>query len=320
MSEEQGQAIEQPTVEQQAEAIAERIVDPEPKKKPAETQAAEEAPETEAQEEVEEKDEGSIELDLDAKLFDVEETLEGGKKESKKYSLNELKAQRMMQADYQRKTAELARQREALSEQIKQQTEPVIKQYQENLQVLETAVWQKIAPSMQNTDWNKLAQENPGEWARKMQEVSEGKALLDSIQSERVKLNESAAKEQHNQKQQQIQKAIEVLQTDIPGWGDELYTKVRKAGVGFGYTMEELNQAIDPRAIKVLHAAMKYQELQTAKPLVEKKVVNVPKVVKPGSTEKTDPNRDTLNKAKAQLKKTGRKEDELAYARLLVGE
>src|SRR6185295_893162 len=86
------------------------------------------------------QEESSIELDPDAKLFEVEEMREGGVKEKVKYSLSELKAQRMMQADYQRKTAEVARERDSGREQIRQQNEALANQFQERLQTYEAAV------------------------------------------------------------------------------------------------------------------------------------------------------------------------------------
>lgn len=307
MSEEQGQAQEQPDVNVLAAEAASRILEADEPKQ--------ETPEAPPQEPETPPEESSIELDPDAKLFEVEETREGGVKEKVKYSLSELKAQRMMQADYQRKTAELAREREAAREQVKQQVEPVVKQYQDRLQTFENALWQAMAPELQNVDMDRLAQENPAEWARKMQIATKFQTTLQAIEFEKSKLAEVQKQQLQEAQMQQIQKAREVLQTEIPGWSDEVYRSVLKTGLDYGYSAPEVNAVTDPRAIKVLHDAMKYRQLQAAKPQVEKKVVSVPKVVKPGSTEKVDPNREELQKAKAQLKKTGRTEDAVALAR-----
>jgi hypothetical protein len=316
MAEEQGQAQEQPDVTENelAVAAADRILDSEnevPKKEP-EGEVKVEA--TEAQPE-----EGGIEIDLDAKMFEVEETKEGGIKEKVKYSLNELKAQRMMQADYQRKTAELARERESGREQVKQAIDPVVKQYQEQLQYFEKAVWQALAPEMQNTDWNTLAAENPAEWARKMQVVTNVNATLEAIRGENQRLTQAQQQQVGEAQKQQITKARETLQNDIPGWNDEVYRSVLKTGLDYGYSPDEVNAVTDPRAIKVLNDAMKYRALQAAKPVVEKKIVNVPKVLKPGSAEKPDPNRETWKKGMAQLKKGGGKtSDAVELAKLLL--
>lgn len=306
MSEEQGQAQEQPDLNVLATEAASRILASDEPKEQEAPPPQEEAPPTE---------EATIELDPDAKLFEVEEMREGGIKEKVKYSLSELKAQRMMQADYQRKTAELARMREEAQIQVKQQVEPLVKQYQERLQTYEAAVWQALAPEVQGVNLDQLARENPAEWAAKMQRIQSLQTTLQAIEFEKTKLAESQRQQLQEAQMQQIQKARETLQNEIPGWNDEVYRSVLKTGLEYGYSAPEVNAVTDPRAIKVLHDAMKYRALQTAKPQVEKKVVSVPKVVKPGSTEKVDPNREELQKAKAQLKKTGRTEDAVAVAR-----
>jgi len=306
MSEEQGQAQEQPDVNV-LEAASRILASDEPPKEQEQTEPAQAVQA--------EPEEATIELDPDAKLFEVEEMREGGVKEKVKYSLSELKAQRMMQADYQRKTAELARLREEAQSQVKQQVEPLVKQYQERLQTYEAAVWQALAPEVQGVNLDQLARENPAEWAAKMQRIQSLQTTLQAIEFEKTKLAESQRQQLQEAQMQQIQKARETLQNEIPGWNDEVYRSVLKTGLEYGYSAPEVNAVTDPRAIKVLHDAMKYRALQTAKPQVEKKVVSVPKVVKPGSTEKVDPNREELQKAKAQLKKTGRTEDAIAVAR-----
>ena len=314
MSEEQGQAQEQPTAQDLAQKIAGQIVETETTPERQEVKA--ESPPEPSQEAPEE--ESSIELDPDAKLFEVEEMREGGTKEKVKYSLSELKAQRMMQADYQRKTAEVAREREAAREQIRLQNEALTNQFQERLQTYEAAVWQALAPEVQGVNLDKLAQENPAEWAAKMQRIQSLQTTLQAIEMEKGKLSESKKLELQQSQQQQIQASREALQRDIPGWNDEVYRTTLKAGMDhYGYSAPELNAVTDARAIKVLHDAMKWRSLQ-AKPPADKKVVTVPKVVKPGSAEKPDQNREELSKAKAQLKKSGRQDDALAVARFLI--
>jgi hypothetical protein len=171
---------------------------------------------------------------------------------------------------------------------------------------------------VQGVNLDKLAQENPAEWAAKMQRIQSLQTTLQAIEMEKVKLSETQKQQFQEAQSQQISKAREVLQQDIPGWNDEVYRSVLKTGLDFGYSAQEVNAVTDPRAIKVLHDAMKWRSLQ-AKPPADKKVVNVPKVVKPGSAEKPDQNREELSKAKARLMKTGRQEDAIAFARHLVG-
>ena len=111
-------------------------------KAPVEAQEeAEEAEEAEEDtEEADQPEEESIEIDPDEELFEVEITLEGGDKETRKYSLNQLKKERMLEADYRRKTEELSRQRKEVETQLRQGVEKERGQYLETLNTLNQMV------------------------------------------------------------------------------------------------------------------------------------------------------------------------------------
>ena len=47
-------------------------------------------------------------------------------------------------------------------------------------------------------------------------------------------------------------------------------------------------QVYDPRMVKVLNDAYQWRQLQSKKPEISKKVVTVPKIVKPGNNAKPD--------------------------------
>ena len=64
--------------------------------------------------------------------------------------------------------------------------------------------------------------------------------------------------------------------------------------------------------IKVFHDAYQYRQLQQAKPEISKKVVAVPKVVKPGSADKPNTS-GAIDEAAQRLQKTGKGEDFVAW-------
>jgi len=234
---------------------------------------------------------------------------EEGKDEEVEVDDDELKRGYMKDRDYRAKTALVAREREALQAKIKEQTEPVVQQYQQSLQFFEQALWKTLAPEMQSVDWNKLAQENPAEWAAKMQAVNNVNSLLQTVKAEQQKLQEKQKEEMQTHMKRAVEESVDTLKREIPGWNNELYNSILSAGKNYGYSNEELNAVIDPRAIKVLHDAMKYRALQAAKPAVEKRVTEVPKVLKPGTAERPDANAEGFKQAMAKLGKTGRTED-----------
>lgn len=299
------------------ESAAERILGVVyPQEEEAEVEVSEEEPEESAAEETEgETEEASEEepqpeeegIDPDEKWIEVEEVIEGGAKEVKTYSINELKAQRMMQADYQRKTAELARQREEVQTQLRQGVEKEREQYKQALDVQQRLVWSLAAQDLQNVDMDKLATEDPAEYIRVQNRLNKFNQAIQGIQAEQQKL---AQQEREYLEREVLPKASEQIQRDIPNWGPELKQNLLKSGVeNYGFTAEELQAVVDPRMVKVLHDAYQYQQFKAQKPAAEKKVVAKPKVLKPGTKQPKEP---VDGDAFKRLKQTGRYQDAAA--------
>lgn len=266
----------------------------------AEATGAEEETE-EASEEPQPEEEG---IDPDEKWIEVEEVTEGGAKEVKTYSLNELKAQRMMQADYQRKTAELARQREEVQTQLRQGVEKEREQFKQALDVQQRLVWSLASQELQNVDMDRLASEDPAEYIRVQNRLNKFNQAIQGIQAEQQKL---AQQERDYLEKEVLPKASEQVQRDIPNWGPELKQNLLKSGVeNYGFTSEELQAVVDPRMVKVLHDAYQYQQFKAQKPAADKKVLAKPKVLKPGTKQ---PKESGDGDAFKRLKQTGRYQD-----------
>ena len=242
---------------------------------------------------------------------------EGGDEEVE-LTLEDMEKGVMLERSYRQKTADLARQREALNSKIKEAVEPKLKEYEEKLTLAEQAIWHTLAPEIQSVDWNKLAAENPAEWAVKYQHVQNVNAKLAQIQAEKKKLAEAQQEEVKGRMRKQAEESVEVLKSEIPNWSNDLYGEILKNGVKlYGFKAEEVNAITDHRAIKVLHDAMQYQALK-AKPIVEKRATpQAPKVVKPGAGEK-DAGADKWKEGMAKLEKSGSKDDAVGLALQLL--
>ena len=201
---------------------------------------------------------------------------------------------------------------------IKKGVEPQLKAYQDNLKAYEAAVYQALAPEIQGTDWNKLAQDDPAQWAVKMQRVQNVNGILNAIKQEQHKAAEAQEQERQVKMKSVVEESVRVLRDEIPGWNNEVYQKILKAGEGYGLKPEEVNNITDPRAIKILNDARLYRELQQAKPVVEKKVVTVPKVAKPGTAPDKGDKPDLWKEGMEKLKKTGKPQDALGLARMII--
>ena len=231
----------------------------------------------------------------------------------------ELKKGFMLERAFRMKTAQIARERESLQTKIKEAIEPKLKEYEEKLQIAEQAIWHTLAPEIQNVDWNKLASENPAEWAVKYQHVQNVNTKLAQVQAERQKIEQARQQEVQEQLKKAAEESVERLKEDIPNWNNDLYGKILKAGIEqYGFKPEEVNAITDHRAIKVLYDAMQYQALR-AKPLVEKRLPSkAPKVMKPGAGEKPDAKARQWNEGMARLQKTGKTQDAVELAKLYL--
>ena len=328
---EEGQAIEQPATFDESVAAARAILDREdspvePTEPPAETPTetpVEATEETPAQE---------VQIDPDVPLFEVEEVKEGGAKEKVKRSLNELIKERMLHADYTRKTQELAKQRQSLPEEAKKLVEPQIQTAERTIQLANQLIQELVAPELVGLTPQKMAelsQNDPAQFAALLGKQQLVASHVQRIATQQRQLEQMRSQERMSELAKSANESREVLQREIPNWSAETYETILNTGAEYGLTPAEVGRvqsvdqlkplyATDHRLIKLLHDAHKYRELQKAKPEIEKRVTAVPKVVKPGTTETKDAKTEAKEKAFAKLKKSGRTEDALAFARHLV--
>lgn len=96
---------------------------------------------------------------------------------------------------------------------------------------------------------------------------------------------------------EQAQNAIKEITKAIPDWNDELYGKIRTYAVAQGMEPELVNEIVDPAAILMIHKAMRYDEVQSAKGKVTKKVSKAPKKAVSKGDKATD---NTTSKLKAK--------------------
>ena len=79
----------------------------------------------------------------------------------------------------------------------------------------------------------------------------------------------------------------------------------------YGYTTDEISQITDHRAIKVLHDAMKYQDIISGKSKAKVKTKSANSVIKPGAKKMATPNAKIRSRQKAKLKDSGSIDDAL---------
>ena len=286
------QEPDQPTEEVKAEAPADV---------PAETSTpAEETPQERAERLAEEEWEPLKNRKILAKV-DGEEL---------EVTLEEARLGYMRQADYQRKTQDVSKQRSEAQEQARQAIEASQRQYGEQLAMFQQAIVRNFVPELQAVNWQQLKTENPQEYIRLSERAQQLEGTFKHLQQEAEKLKQEQEKTLSEKRAKSLEEARSKLKELIPDFSETLQKSLFDAGIEhYGFTVEELNSVMDPRVVKLLHDGMQYHKMKTQKPLVEKRVAEAPRVVKPGAKPNAqDQARAEDSKLKERLRKSGGKD------------
>jgi hypothetical protein len=245
----------------------------------------------------------------------------GDKEWEDEISLEELRNQRMMHADYMARRREWDEKEKTYSTQIRESVEKERNQYLGALNVLQESVMQVAASELASVDWQKLAAEDPAKYVQ----LSARAQMLGSTLQRIAAEHEKVQKQQENERIERISKAVEESRTKvkdaIPSWSDELYSGLLKRAEDYGLKREEIGlvndpskiqplYAYDPRFIKILHDAHQFRMISEGKTAVEKKVANAAPVLKPGAVKpKVNQQVQHLQKAKERIKADPRSDD-----------
>jgi len=258
----------------------------------------------------------SIPLETTVKGDDGNDVLE-------KPTIKELREGYMRQKDYSRKTAEVARQREAIHEEVRKGVESERAAYFQTLQSLEAVVVNSMDAELKNANWSELAANDPATYVRLDNRRKEIDRTLSEIQSKQQALLKQRETERAQARDAQAAKSWDVLEQKIPGWNATKYQTLMKAATEYGYKPEEVGAWVDHKAFEVLHDAMLYRESKAKQaaepPLKDKRVVVVPKVVTPGVSSPQKASQSREAEAMKQLQKRGSVADAAAVIKARLG-
>ena len=240
------------------------VADDEPVVTPeVEAEDAEDNTEAETTEETEEG--GQSEEEAEPEVEEVE--YEGAKYKVPK----PLKSALMMQADYTRKTQELAETRKALEAQVAQQAEvdqAIIDAHAEVVTLdRQLAQYQALTPEQ----WRSIQQEDPDAYRLHRDAFADLKdARKDAADKLTAKKSERATEAQQVTAKR-IQDGYAELPKIIPGWNATVEKEVAEFGRSLGISQEALTQSVaEPMNIKILHLAMEGDKALKAKAKAQK--------------------------------------------------
>ena len=178
------------------------------------------------------------------------------------------------QADYSRKTNDLAQARRQFDtdrttfETERQSVGQERTHYRALLGQLQQAVSQLTTQEPTQEQWAQLQQEDPTQFLIARENWRILNDQKQAAQAELHRLNHQELAQQQQAWAQHVQQAAQTFRESIPAWKDEA-TGRRELGElveyarNLGYSDDEIQAAGDPRALQALYKAMKFDALQS---------------------------------------------------------
>ena len=185
------------------------------------------------------------------------------------------------QADYSRKTMDLAKQRKALAAEA-QKIAAERDRYSQALSLVEQQLRAETQP-----DWAALKEEDPFEYMVQKDAWRDKQDRLAQVQAEQAQLQQQQIQEYQQQMEQDLANQRTVLLERFPAWKDQAVAEKEKAEITAyaqkaGFTEEEINSVSDARAVQLLHKAWLYDQLMSDQKVDKKRVKQAPKAAKGG--------------------------------------
>ena len=219
-------------------------------------------------------------------------------------------------ADYTRKTQELAQERNQSSEFVERSKKDVEAKLQK-LNELNNAAQAQLQQEYANIDFEKLYDEDPVEAARLEHKMRKKHEQLAQVSQQTQELQAQEFNKYLEEQQKLLSKKVpELLDAQK---GPRFKEEMRSYLGNIGFNDTEINSVYDHRYVMLVKDAMSYRNLQKAKPGIKKKVANAPKVVKGGvAKSKGQADAEAKRQQLSKLRKTGQVRDAAKFFRNLV--
>ena len=222
-------------------------------------------------------------------------------------TLDELRNGYQRDADYRRKTEELSNDRKNFHSQSEKQRQDYSQKLNEMNQILSNAQ-QELNTEINSADLEALYEEDPAQAAK----------IEHRLRRKQEMLNSSIQKTQSEQKQQfdgYLQTEKTKLVNNIPDFADPgkastLKNNMRSHLAKYGFNDSEIAQVYDHRILMLVNDAMKFGNLQKAKPNLAKKISKPSRVFSSGiKQDKNDVKSKAAREKFGRLRKTGSLKD-----------
>jgi len=219
-------------------------------------------------------------------------------------------------ADYTRKTQELAVEKQQSSEFVERSKKDVEAKLAQLTQ-LNQAAQAQLQEEYANIDFEKLYDEDPVEAARLEHKMRKKHEQLAQVQQQTQQLQTQEFQKYLEEQEKQLN--IKLPELSHPEKGQQFKKQMRDYLSSVGFNAQEIDSVYDHRYVMLVRDAMSYRNLQKAKPQIKKKAVNAPKVVKSGvSKSKGQQQAEAKRQQLSKLRKSGSVQDAAKLFRSLV--
>lgn len=234
--------------------------------------------------------------------------------------LSEALAGYTRQADYTRKTQELAAQR-AAHEAEAQATRDARGRYETILGELERQLG-PVNGERSEAQWNELRATKPDEYAREYTDFLRRQEQRAAIKREQDRIGQQKQAEQLTTLRNYVTSQRQVLEKDMPEFfdpvrGPKLKEGIRKLGLeSYGFTEQELDRTYDARVLKMARDALNWHNHVAAQKAAKAKLADAPAINRePGVKQVATPKTKKVaadQAAMKKLEKTGKIDDALS--------
>ena len=219
-------------------------------------------------------------------------------------------------ADYTRKTQELAQERNQSSEFVERSKKDVEAKLTK-LNELNNAAQAQLQQEYAEVDFEKLYEEDPVEAARLEHKMRKKHEQLAQVSQQTQELQAQEFNKYLGEQQKLLSQKVPELMDEQKG--PRFKQQMRDYLGNIGFNDNEINSVYDHRYVMLVKDAMNYRNLQKAKPEIKKKVANAPKVVKGGvAKSKGQVNAEARRQQLSKLRKTGQVRDAAKFFRNLI--
>lgn len=230
-------------------------------------------------------------------------------------TFKDLKEGQLRQADYTRKTQELATQRQQV-EQWAQQQGQAIEQQSQRLMAMGQMLEQQVLAD-ENIPWQQLAQDDPSAYIQMKEQASQRRDLLNQLvhmQGQTQQEQQQKVMQEHKQYLEQQRQEL-LKNPSFQHWNDPEKAATHKQKI-IGYLQDagvpeiHIKNLADASIMSIVDKAMKFDDLQAKRPRTTKKVKKAPQMVKPKARQtKNAQRRDKVSAQRKRLQQTGSVQD-----------